>query len=207
MTEAALVSCSIITHIDTLTVEVSMAHPRTANRNALFVFLAVVAFLISGIVAASPNPSAQQGHLIPPQPSAAFRVEVLSALPEGVDFEPYLRNLDASIVFNLHANLPKSAAHGEKGVVLILVHIQKDGSLPDKAVRIVSSSGKNDIDAAAQSVIRTAAPFGCLPVAYLGSNLDLLFTFSYNSIPQEPAQKPKVRSHRGQSLCNESHFA
>jgi len=91
--------------------------------------------------------------------------------------------------------------------VLILVHIQKDGSLPDKAVRIVSSSGKNDIDAAAQSVIRTAAPFGCLPVAYLGSNLDLLFTFSYNSIPQEPAQKPKVRSHRGQSLCNESHFA
>src|SRR5437016_5670780 len=120
-TEAALVSCSIITHIDTLTVEVSMAHPRTANRNALFVFLAVVAFLISGIVAASPNPSAQQGHLIPPQPSAAFRVEVLSALPEGVDFEPYLRNLDASIVFNLHANLPKSAAHGEKGVVLIQV--------------------------------------------------------------------------------------
>lgn len=47
------------------------------------------------------------------------------------------------------------------------------------------------MDAAAQSVIRSAAPFGRLPVAYLGSNLDLLFSFSYNSEAQEAAQKPK----------------
>jgi TonB family protein len=169
-----------------------MAHPRTANSTALFVFLAVATFLISGNVMASPNPGAQQGRLIPPLPSQLFNVQVLSALPEGVDFEPYLRNLDASIGRNLLARLPKSAANGEKGVVVVRVHIQNDGSLPYGAVRIVSTSGKNDMDAAAQSVIRTAAPFGRLPVAYLGSNLDLLFTFSYNSIPQEPAQKPKV---------------
>jgi len=171
--------------------EVSVAHPRTANTNALFVFLAVVAFLISGIVTASPKPSAQQGHLIPPLSTQLFRVQVLSALPEGVDFEPYLRNLDTSIGRNLLASLPKSAAKGEKGVVVVRVQIQNDGSLPDKAVRIVSSSGKNDMDAAAQSVIRSAAPFGRLPEAYLGSNLDLLFTFSYNSNAQEPAPKPK----------------
>jgi len=47
------------------------------------------------------------------------------------------------------------------------------------------------MDAAAQSVIRSAAPFGRLPVAYLGSNLDLLFSFFYNSEAQEAAQKPK----------------
>jgi len=74
---------------------------------------------------------------------------------------------------------------------VVRIQIQNDGSLPDKAVRIVSSSGKNDMDAAAQSVIRSAAPFARLPVAYLGSNLDLLFTFSYNSNAQEPGQKPK----------------
>jgi TonB family protein len=170
-------------------VEVSMAYPRTANSSALFVFVA--AFLISGIVTASPKPSAQQGHLIPPLPSQLFSVQVLSALPEGVDFEPYLRNLDAFIGRNLLASLPKSAAKGEKGVVVVRVQIQNDGSLPDEAVRIVSSSGKNDMDAAAQSVIRSSAPFGRLPVAYLGSNLDLLLTFSYNSNEQEPAQKPK----------------
>ena len=74
---------------------------------------------------------------------------------------------------------------------MVRVQIQNDGSLPDKAVRIVSSSGKNDMDAAAESVIRSAGPFGRLPVAFTGSNLDLLFTFSYNSSAQEPAQKPK----------------
>ena len=115
-----------------------MAHPRTANGNALFVFLAVVVFLISGIVTASPKPSAQQGHLIP-LPTQLFRVQVLSALPEGVDFEPYLRNLDASIGRNLLASLPKSAAKGEKGVVVVRVQIHNDGSLPDTAVRIVSA--------------------------------------------------------------------
>jgi len=116
-----------------------VAHPRTANGNALFVFLAVVVFLISGIVTASPKPSAQQGHLIPPLPTQLFRVQVLSALPEGVDFEPYLRNLDASIGRNLLASLPKSAAKGEKGVVVVRVQIHNDGSLPDTAVRIVSA--------------------------------------------------------------------
>src|SRR5256886_12069309 len=64
---------------------------------------------------------------------------LLSALPEGVDFEPYLRNLDASIGRNLLASLPKSAAKGEKGVVVVRVQIQNDGSLPDTAVRIVSA--------------------------------------------------------------------
>ena len=63
-----------------------MAYARTANSSALFVFLAAAAFLISGIVTASPKPSAQQGHLIPPLPSQLFSVQVLSALPEGVDF-------------------------------------------------------------------------------------------------------------------------
>ena len=168
-----------------------MARPRTTVRNGLVVLLTGMAFLIPAIVTASPKPGAQQGHLIPPLSTQLFRVQVLSALPEGVDFDPYLRNLSASIGRNLLASSPKSAANGEKGVVVVRVQIQNDGSLPDKAVRIVSSSGKNDMDAAAQSVIRSAAPFARLPVAYLGSNLDLLFTFSYNSNAQEPAQKPK----------------
>ena len=168
-----------------------MARPRTAMRNGLVVLLAGMAFLISGIVTASPKPNAQQGHLIPPPPSRLFSVQILSALPEGVDLDPYLRNLSVSIGRNLLASSPKSAANGEKGVVVVRVQIQNDGSLPDKAVRIVSSSGKNDMDATAESVIRSAAPFGRLPVGFTGSNLDLLFTFSYNSNAQEPAQKPK----------------
>jgi hypothetical protein len=63
-------------------------------------------------------------------------------------------------------------------------------SLPDGAVRIVSSCGNEDVDAAAKSAIRTAVPFGRFPEAYVGSKLDLLFTFGF--APQDPAQKPKA---------------
>jgi hypothetical protein len=46
--------------IDALSVEASMPHPRTVKGNILFVFLAVVAFLISGIVTPSPTPRKQR---------------------------------------------------------------------------------------------------------------------------------------------------
>jgi TonB family protein len=178
-----------------------MPHPRTAN--VLLVFLASAAFLISGIVTASPSPSRQQGyfdsppdegHLIPAPRGQEFPIslEVLSSVPEKVNLNPYLDRLYFSIRRNLLAKMPESAAKGEKGVVVLRVHVQKDGSLPQWAVKIVSSSGKKNLDVAAQSAILTAAPFGPLPEAYLGSSLDLLFTFYYKSIPQDSAQKPKV---------------
>jgi TonB family protein len=173
-------------------VEVSMPHPRTARRNVLFVFLALVAFLISGIVTASPKPGTQQGHLIPPDPAQVYpvTVEVLSSLPEGVNCVPYVHKLYVSIRHNLFVNLPESATSGEHGVVVVRLHIQKDGSLPDKFVTIVSSSGKTDMDYAALSAIRTAAPFGRLPEAFLVPNLDLMFTFYFRSTPPPP--KPKI---------------
>jgi hypothetical protein len=49
------------------------------------------------------------------------------------------------------------------------------------------------MDAAALSVIRTAAPFAFLPEGYAATTLDLQFSFYYNSeLPREPAQQPKV---------------
>jgi hypothetical protein len=53
-------------------VEGSVPHPRNAKSIVLFVFLTSAAVLISGIVTASPNPSKQQGHLIPEQPSHKY---------------------------------------------------------------------------------------------------------------------------------------
>jgi TonB family protein len=182
-------------------VEVSMPHPRTAKSNVLFVTIATVAFMISGLVMASPNPSAQEGnfvslpqegHVIPAPRGQGhpIRLEVLSSVPDKVNLDPYLRRVYVSIQRNLLARLPESALNGEKGVVVVRVHIEKDGSLPEGAVRIVTSCGNEDMDAAAKSAIRTAAPFGRFPEAYVSSNLDLLFTFGF--APQAPAQKPKV---------------
>jgi TonB family protein len=180
--------------------EVPMPHPRTAKSNLLSVFPAVVAFLISGIVMASPNPNTQQelliprqqqqGHLIPSQPpqqlSTIFRV--LSSLPKGLDFDPYFQNLNDSVRRKFLANVIESAGNGDNEVVVVRFQIQKDGTLADKFIKIMSSSGNKDIDDAALSAIRAAAPFGSLPEGYVGSNLDVLFRFSYKSNP--PAQKP-----------------
>jgi TonB family protein len=179
-----------------------MPQPPTVKSNVLFIFLAAVAFLISGIRAASPNPSTQQEHLILPQPQQgnlipprtsqphATSMKVLSSA-EGVDFRPYLNTLYFSIKRNFLSKIPESAA-GEKGIVVVRFQVQKDGTLPEKSVTIVSSSGKKDMDEAALNVIRTAAPFGRLPEGYSGTNLDLQYYFFYNSEPQEPRQKPKV---------------
>jgi TonB family protein len=184
-------------------VEISMPHPRTAKSNVLFVILATVAFLISGLVMASPNPGTQQehlispppqeGHLIPPRTSQqhATGLEVLSST-EGIDFRTYLDSLSFSIRRNFLAKIPESAAGGEKGIVVVRFQIQKDGTLPEKSATILSSSGKKDMDAAALSAIRTAAPFARLPEGYAATTLDLQFSFFYNSEPQLPAQKPKV---------------
>jgi len=67
-----------------------------------------------------------------------------------------------SIRRNLFANLPESATSGEHGVVVVRLHIQKDGSLPDKFMTIVSSSGKEDMDGAALSAIRSAGHRGSM---------------------------------------------
>jgi TonB family protein len=199
-------SCRKIVGVNEPGVEVSMPHPRTAKSDVLFVILATVAFLISGLVMASPNPGTQQehlispppqeGHLIPPRPcrqQCGTGMQVLSST-EGVDFRTYLDSLYFSIRRNFLAKIPESAAGGEKGIVVVRFQIQKDGTLPDKSATILSSSGKKDMDAAALSAIRTAAPFARLPEGYAATTLDLQFSFFYNSEPQLPApeQKPKV---------------
>jgi len=170
-------------------------HPRIAKSIVLFVFLTAAVFLISGILTASPHPSTQQGHLIPAQPCLAgasgFSFKILSSTG-GTDFKPYTITLGTSIMRIFRPKLPKKAEAGQKEVVVVQVRIQKDGSLPDKFVTIVSSSGEKEFDAAAVSAIRTAAPFGRLPERYSGTYLDLQISFYYKNTPKEPEEMPKV---------------
>jgi TonB family protein len=175
-------------------VEDYMPHLQTTKNNVLLVFLVSVAFLISGIATASPSPGRQeQGHVIPAPHGQEFPIslEVLSPVRENVNLNSYLDRLYFSVRRNLLANLPESASDGGKGVVIVRVHVQKDGSLPQGGVKIVSSTGKKDMDVAARTAIQAAAPFGPLPED-LGSPLDLVFTFYYKSIPQDRPQKSNV---------------
>src|ERR1700733_11353455 len=97
-----------------------MPHLRTVRCDVLFVFLVGKVILGTGIDTASPNPSTQQGHLIPAQPSREETVgfKVLSSTG-GIDFKPYLITLFNPINRSFHVKLPKSAAAGEKETVVV----------------------------------------------------------------------------------------
>lgn len=167
-----------------------MSRGRTTKANVLFVFTVTAVLLISGIASVSSAASAQQEEQAP-KPGIGMGVSILSDV-KGADFEPYMRAMHASITHSLSARLPESVKHGQKGVVVLRGRLQKDGSFSDDGLAITTSSGKDDMDAAALSTLRAAAPFGPLPEKYPGSNLELKFVFYFNVPPQKPTEKPRA---------------
>jgi TonB family protein len=168
-----------------------MPQPRHAKKREAFILLAAAALLIFGILTNLRGARAQQGHLIPQlsTPMYPMGYKILSPTA-GVDFLPYLTKLDAPLMRTFTAKKPKSCAGAEKGVVVVRVQIQKDGSLPDGAVTIVSSSGNEDVDAAAVNAIHAAAPFARLPEKYSRAYLEMQVRFYFKDGPAEP--EPKV---------------
>jgi TonB family protein len=108
----------------------------------------------------------------------------------GVDLLPYLTTLNSRLVRNFRPRKPKSTGEAGKGVAVIRVQIQKDGSLTDRSVTVFSSSGDQDVDAAALSAVRAAAPFARLPEKYSGAYLKLEVRFYFKN--QAPEQKPII---------------
>lgn len=101
----------------------------------------------------------------------------------GVDFDPYLRRLLAIVRRNWYAVMPESALMGDRGIVSITFHINPDGSMPVEDPLMERTSGKEPLDAAALSAIRTSSPFEPLPEEYKakgGKAMQLRFVFFYN---------------------------
>jgi TonB family protein len=168
-----------------------MPQSRLAQNRAARVLLAAIAFLIFAVVSAWPGGGAQQGRLIPPQsrPMCPTDYRILSPTA-GVDFLPYLATINVPLERNFRAKRPKSTSGEGKGVVVIRAQIQKDGSLTDGSVTVFSSSGNQDVDAAALSAVRAAAPLARLPEKYSGAYLELEVRFYFKN--QAPEQKPII---------------
>lgn len=99
----------------------------------------------------------------------------------GVDFTPYLARLVNEVRRNWYAILPDSARFlGEKGRVVIVFTILKNGEVPAGDPRIVGSSGRSYLDRPAQGAIRGAQPFPPLPEEFTGDEIVLQFSFYYN---------------------------
>jgi TonB family protein len=99
---------------------------------------------------------------------------------EGVDFTNYLARVLASVKRNWYSVMPESARLGDRGKVILQFRIMKTGAVPDAEPAMVGTSGKEPLDRAAVSAIRSSTPFEPLPTAFSGPFIELRFTFLYN---------------------------
>ncbi len=105
---------------------------------------------------------------------------------EGVDFSDYMARVIAAVRRNWYAVMPESAMLGDRGRVALQFRIMKDGNVPaGEPVRLIGS-GKEPLDRAAVSAIRSSNPFEPLPQAFSGPYIELRFYFLYN-LPIEAA--------------------
>ncbi len=158
------------------------------------------------IRAASKNPNAggRSGAMIGPMPktpaspgipgsggqgggSFGNGYEILTPT-EGVDFSDYMARVLASVRRNWYAVMPESAMLGDRGQVMLQFRIMKDGSVPGDEPNNLRSSGKEPLDRAAVSAIRSSNPFPPLPRAFSGPYIELRFIFLYN-LPLEAANQ------------------
>jgi TonB family protein len=102
---------------------------------------------------------------------------------EGVDFTSYLARIVASVKRNWLSVMPESARLGDQGRVVLQFRIYRDGMVPDDEPGLMGTSGKEPLDRAAISSIRTSSPFPPLPPAFSGPYIELRFMFLYNLPP------------------------
>jgi hypothetical protein len=109
-------------------------------------------------------------------------VDILSPT-EGVDFSGYIARLVAKVRQNWYTVMPESVYLGDKGIVSITFRINRDGSFPAERLNLDRTSGKDPLDTAALSSIRSSNPFEPLPPQFKGPYLELRFTYFYNLKP------------------------
>jgi TonB family protein len=107
---------------------------------------------------------------------------------EGVDFSDYMHRMLETVRRNWYAVMPQSAMLGDRGRVMLRFRIMANGSVPNDDPSRELSSGKEPLDRAAVSAIRSSNPFEPLPSAFHGPLIEIRIIFLYN-LPLEDAYK------------------
>jgi hypothetical protein len=117
-------------------------------------------------------------------PGMGYGVTILSDT-QGVDFNPYIQRLLATLKRNWYYIMPESALMGDRGIVSTTFQINPDGSVPPPDPLLERTSGKGPLDNAAMSAIHASNPFEPLPSAFHGPYLKLRIIFLYNITPEQ----------------------
>ncbi len=141
------------------------------------------------IIGPGPRPSATPGGGSTGQGLGSFGngYEILTPT-EGVDFSDYMHRMLENVRRNWYAVMPQSALLGDRGRVLLRFRIMANGSVPNDDPSREMGSGKEPLDRAAVSAIRSSNPFEPLPSAFHGPFIEIRIMFLYN-LPIEDAYK------------------
>jgi len=126
-----------------------------------------------GVPLAKPLPAAKLKGL------GNVQIEVLTPIEE-VDMSNYLSRMLVTVRRNWFAVVPESARQGEKGRVVVRFRILRDGRIPEADVKLETSSGKQPLDDAVMSSVRSSSPLEPLPAKFKGPQIEIRFIFLYN---------------------------
>jgi TonB family protein len=82
--------------------------------------------------------------------------------------------------------LPDSAKAGQTGILTVLVQVRADGAFLNPDPKIVRSSNREALDAAAAGAVQPSAPSPHFPSGFEGATIELKMSFFYNI----PVKKP-----------------
>jgi TonB family protein len=141
------------------------------------------------ITGPGPRPNGTPGGGPPGQGSGSFGngYEILTPT-EGVDFSDYMHRMLENVRRNWYAVMPQSALLGDRGRVLLRFKIMANGNVPNDDPAREMGSGKEPLDRAAISAIRSSNPFEPLPSAFHGPYIEIRIMFLYN-LPIEDAYR------------------
>lgn len=91
----------------------------------------------------------------------------------SVDFAPFMKKLQREIKLNW-----KPPKKNKSNRVVLLFTVSKNGKVSN--IKVLKSSGYEDVDKSAIKAVKDTAPFDPLPAEFEDNQVDIQFTFDYN---------------------------
>src|SRR5262245_27945409 len=97
----------------------------------------------------------------------------------GYNFDAYMKELTNRVRMKWYTEMPDSARRGQKGRVVLVFTVVRDGTAQD--VRAVVNSGAESLDRASAAAIEGSSPLPGLPADFSDDRIVVQFTFLYNT--------------------------
>jgi len=111
-------------------------------------------------------------------PQLSVNDPIILSDTHGYNFEPYMNDVTQRVRMKWYSEIPDAARQGQKGRVVLIFTVVRDGTIQD--LRIVASSGTESLDQAATAAVQSASPLTQLPAGFSDNRIVVQFAFLYN---------------------------